>query len=49
MSAEAEQQVMAGGNLDLPVVDLASPDLQSAVDAVRKVARMISLLCGVTK
>ncbi|KAF6995018.1 hypothetical protein CFC21_011595 [Triticum aestivum] len=27
---------MAGGSLDLPVVDLASPDLKSAVDAVRK-------------
>uniref|UniRef100_M8C9S8 UPF0676 protein n=1 Tax=Aegilops tauschii TaxID=37682 RepID=M8C9S8_AEGTA len=40
---------MAGGSLDLPVVDLASPDLKSAVDAVRKVARMIALFCGATK
>jgi hypothetical protein len=28
---------MAAGSLDLPVVDLASPDLQSAAEAVRKV------------
>ncbi|KAM0870136.1 hypothetical protein ACQ4PT_040217 [Festuca glaucescens] len=27
---------MAAGSLDLPVVDLASPDLQSAAEAVRK-------------
>jgi hypothetical protein len=33
-SGEAD---MAAGSLDLPVVDLASPDLKSVAEAVRKV------------